>query len=264
MRTYYYALETRPLCPKCKVPYAAQIARGSGPGALRRVLLYGGGAALGCALLLGLGVLAFGYLRVIAAVGVGYAVGRAVNHASGSFYDTRYRIIAAVFTYIALGLGSLAPVFRAIATVPDSAVEAAVAGTDAADATGDEEDEGAGADDPYAGMTLDEIATEMEEDRDERRQAALDGTLRDREEDAAAAELKSKGFFGMLGAMVVLFFTLPLLANFAYGLYAGGFGALAMGYGVYKAWTITGNTVGVLLSGPHRIGTGPVPLTHGG
>ena len=64
--------------------------------------------------------------------------------------------------------------------------------------------------------------------------------------------------------MLVLFLTLPLLANFAYGLYAGGFGALAMGYGVYKAWTITGNSVGVLLSGPHRIGSGPVPQTHGG
>ena len=265
MRTYYYALETRPLCPKCKVPYAAQIARGSGPGALRRVLLYGGGAALGCALLLGLGVLAFGYLRVLAAVGVGYAVGRAVNHASGSFYDTRYRVIAAVFTYVALGLGSLAPVFRAIATVPDSAVVAAAAdGASAFGGPGENDDEVAAVDGPYGGMTLDEIATQMEAERDGRRQAALDGTLQDREDQAAAAELKAKGFFGMLGAMVVLFFTLPLLANFAYGLYAGGFGALAMGYGVYKAWTITGNSVGVLLSGPHRIGTGPVPQTHGG
>ena len=40
------------------------------------------------------------------------------------------------------------------------------------------------------------------------------------------------------------------------------FGALAMGYGVYKARTITGNTVGVLISGPHRIGTGPIPRTN--
>lgn len=265
MRSYYYCLETRPLCPKCKVPYAAQIARGSGPGSMTRVLLYGGGAALGCAILLGLGVLAFGYLRAIAAIGVGYAVGRAVNHASGSFYDVRFRVIAAVFTYIALGLGSLAPVFKAIATVPDSAVEAAMADADGAAAvSGDEdEDEVSVADDPYAGMTLDEIATQMEEDREERKQAALDGTLREKDDEAAAAELKAKGFFSMLGTIVVLFFTLPLLANFAYGLYAGGFGALAMGYGVYKAWTLTGNTVGVLLSGPHRIGTGPVPQTHG-
>ena len=257
MRTYYYALETRPLCPKCRIPYAAQIARGSGPGAFPRVLLYAAGAALGCAILLGLGVLAFGYLRVIAAVGVGYAVGRAVNHASGSFYDVRFRLIAAVFTYAALGLGSLAPVIRAIATVPDSAVAAAQAEAAAAEADPD------AAEDPYADMTLDEIATEMEEDREERMEAAREGTLRDREDAAAAAELKAKGFFGLFGAMLVLFLTLPLLANFAYGLYAGAFGALAMGYGVYKAWTITGNTVGVLLSGPHRIGTGPVPQTHG-
>ena len=63
---------------------------------------------------------------------------------------------------------------------------------------------------------------------------------------------------------VLLLVTIPLLANFVYGLYAGAFGALAMGYGVYKAWTITGNSVGVLLSGPHRVGTGPVAQTLGG
>ena len=260
MRTYYYALETRPLCAKCKVPYAAQIARGSGPGSLTRVVLYGAGAALGCAVLLGLGVLAFGYLRVIAAVGVGYAVGRAVNYASGSFYDVRFRVIAAVFTYVALGLGSLAPVFKALSTVPDSAVAAALADAEAA---AEEDGTSSAADDPFADMDLDEIATQMEEDREARMEAAREGTLRDREEDAAAAELKAKGFVGMLGGMLVLFLTLPLLANFAYGLYAGAFGALAMGYGIYKAWTITGNTVGVLLSGPHRVGTGPVPQTRG-
>ena len=259
MRTYYYALETRPLCPKCKVPYAAQIARGSGPGSMTRVLLYGGGAALGCALLLGVGVLAFGYLRAIAAIGVGYGVGRAVNYASGSFYDTRFRVIAALFTYAALGLGSMAPVFKAMATVPDAAVAAALADAEAAAADGDPDD----ADDPYADMTLDEIATEMEEEREGRMEAAREGTLRDREDAAAAAELRAKGFLGMIGTLLVLFVTLPLLANFAYGLYAGAFGALAMGYGVYKAWTITGNTVGVLISGPFRIGTGPIPDTRG-
>jgi hypothetical protein len=254
MRTYYYALETRPLCPKCKVPYAAQIARGSGPGSLTRVLVYGGGAALGCALLLGIGVLAFGYLRVIAAVGIGFAVGRAVNYASGSFFDTRYRVIAAVFTYAALGLGSLAPVIRGVASASDQPVIVAV-----------EEDEDADDDaNPYADMDLDEIATAMEEDREAAQAAAREMPRAEREEAAAAQELASKPFISFMGTMLILLVTLPLLANFAFGLYAGAFGALAMGYGVYKAWEITGNSVGVLLSGPHRVGTGPVPHTQGG
>ena len=263
MRTYYYALETRPLCQKCKIPYAAQIKRGSGPGSLTRVLLQGGGAALGCAILLGAGVLVFGYLRVFAAVAVGYAVGRAVNHASGSFYDTRFRLIAACFTYIAIGLGSLSPVIKAVIEAPDVPVAVMSTEDDGTSAAGSDDDDAADAD-PYADMDLDEIATKMEADREAAQEAARNGTTGDAEEAAAAQELKAKGTLGFLGSMLLLLVTLPLLANFAYGLYAGAFGALAMGYGVYKAWVITGNTVGVLLSGPHRVGTGPVPQTMGG
>ena len=256
MRTYYYALDTRPLCQKCKIPYAAQIARGSGPGSLTRVLLYGGGTALACAVLLGIGVLAFGFLRALAAVGIGYAVGKAVNHASGNYLDTRFRLIAAVFTYVALGLGSLAPVFKGLAEAPD---RPAVVASAAADDTGDDADAATDDDDV---MDLDALTTQMENDREAAKQAAREMSSYDRTKAADDAALASKGFVGLLVALTVLLLTLPLLANFAWGMYAGTIGILAIGYGVYKAWQMTGETNALYLSGPHRVGTGPVPPTH--
>jgi hypothetical protein len=258
MRTYYYALDTRPLCAKCKTPYAAQAARGSGPGALRRVILQGGGAALGCALLLGLFVMMFGFMRVIAAVGIGYAVGRAVNHASGSFYDTRFRVIAAVFTYFAIGLGSLAPVIKGIATAPDTpfVLAAEEAPEDANAAAVQREAE-------LEAMDLDELTTQMENEREAKLAANKVMAGVDRDALRESQELKAKPFFSLMGTMLILLLTLPLLANFAYGLYAGVIGGMAIGYGVYKAWDMTGHTVGLYITGPHRVGTGPVSHTNG-
>jgi hypothetical protein len=254
MRTYYYVLDTRPLCQKCKVPYAAQQARGSGPGSLSRVLLYGGGAAFGCAVALGVLVLAFGFLRMIAAVGIGYAVARAVNHASGNYFDTKYRVIAAAFTYFALGLGSLAPVIKAIAEAPDR--PAVVASSDADDASA------ADADEDEDVMDLDELTTQMEEDREAAQEAAKEMSSYDRQKQADAQELASKPFFSLMGTMIVLFLTLPLLANFAWGLYAGVIGGMAIIYGVYKAWDLTGQTVAFFVTGPYRVGSGPIPPTN--
>lgn len=252
IRTYYYALETRPLCARCKVPYAAQIARGSGPGSLRRVILHGGRTALACAVLLGIGVLAFGLLRALVAVGIGYAVGRAVNHASGSFFDTRYRVIAAVFTYVAIGLASLSPAIRALVTAaPTSSL--AVYRTPADDVrTG------------YPDMDIDQLTRQLEARPKVAAKASLGMPRTDHERAVAAQELRSKGFFAIMGTLLVLMITLPLLGNFTFGLHVGVIAIGAIGYGVYTAWEITGNSVGVLLSGPHRVGTGPVAPTHGG
>src|SRR5215208_2275186 len=54
MRTHYFALDTRPVCPKCRAGYEKRIAYGRGPGSLARILLWGGGAALAGAIVLGL------------------------------------------------------------------------------------------------------------------------------------------------------------------------------------------------------------------
>ena len=54
MRNHYFALDTRPVCPKCRMGYDKRIQYGRGPGSLVRILTWGGGAALAGALLLGI------------------------------------------------------------------------------------------------------------------------------------------------------------------------------------------------------------------
>jgi hypothetical protein len=242
MRTYYYALDSRPVCPRCKTTYSARIERGAGPAAMGRAVLYGGGAALAGAALLGAVVLVVGFGRIFCAIAIGFLVGRAVNAATGSYFDVRYRVLAAALTYFAIGLGSLAPVIRAAASA-SAAPPAATAS--AVETSAEEEDAG-------------------EEGSEEDAEAAGAGrrSVEPPSRDAAAAErLASGGFLRRVGGIVVLVLTLPLLAGLAYGIYGAAIGLFAIGYGVFKAWEITGNSVAYTVTGPHRVGSGPIPHT---
>ena len=60
LRPHYYAMNTRPVCAKCKGGYEAQIARGTGSAAFVRAVVWGGGAALGGALVLAAILLSIG------------------------------------------------------------------------------------------------------------------------------------------------------------------------------------------------------------
>jgi hypothetical protein len=78
---------------------------------------------------------------------------------------------------------------------------------------------------------------------------------------AAAKRLPTGGVFNRIVGVIVLVLTLPLLAGLAYGIYGAAIGLFAIGYGVFKAWEITGNAVAYSLTGPHRVGSGPIPQT---
>jgi hypothetical protein len=61
---------------------------------------------------------------------------------------------------------------------------------------------------------------------------------------------------------MIAFFTLPVLAMFEFGLYVAGVGLLALGFSLYKAWNLTdGQGLDLHLSGPHRVGSGPLQAT---
>src|SRR5690348_7577157 len=108
-RTYYYALNERPVCAKCKQQYGERIARATAPGAWGRTVIQGVNAAGVGALITALGISIFGFTRILCAVGVGYFIGTAIKKANGGWPGRKYQILAVALTYFALGFGAIIP-----------------------------------------------------------------------------------------------------------------------------------------------------------
>jgi hypothetical protein len=68
----------------------------------------------------------------------------------------------------------------------------------------------------------------------------------------------------MLMGVIGLLFILPILSSFSYGIYAGVISIFALGFGLKKAWELTALVTDYDLSGPFRVGEGPIPPTIGG
>ena len=245
IRTYYFALnEERPVCARCKAEYAKRIERGSGPGAFARVLLNGGGAAAGLALVLGGLIMAMGFLRIFAAVAVGYLIGRVIQWTTGHFYDRRYQVVAVVLTWLTIGTATLLPVIvEAVRYVPPPAAAPVAEPQDGHAASADSEN-------PWA--STDSLVAEID---------AHNGRLPVPQEKTPAQQLREGNAVSRVANTLLLIALLPVLGLLAYGVQAAGIGILALGFGVYKAWDITGQGVAHELSGPHRVGTGPIPQT---
>ena len=224
LRTQYYALDERPVCGRCRVGYAARITRGEGPGSLPRAIAYGVGAALAGATLIALMIQFVGFGRIICAIAIGWLVGLAINKATGEYFGQRYRILAVGLTYFAIGLGSLAPVAIALARMSEPVVVSAAL------------DEGGPINLPAR--------------RNEER--AKTGEQR------IAEDLSQQSTLGVAASMAIMLVTLPLLSIFTFGIHGAVVGVLALAYGMYKAWELTGKGVAYTLSGPYRVGQGPI------
>jgi hypothetical protein len=84
------------------------------------------------------------------------------------------------------------------------------------------------------------------------------------DKNAAYSQRLAGGVGGMLAGGIVLLVVLPLVGSFAYGLYVGVIGLFALGFGLKKAWELTEIVMEFELSGPFRVGTGPIAPTIGG
>lgn len=213
MRTYYYALNgERALCANCKQPFEDKVARGTGPEALSRALLWGTGAAAGAALLLGGALVFFGVLQLFAAIAIGWFVARVIGRATANHGGRQYQWTAVLLTYAALGAAFLVPVVR----------------------------------DTIALAQAQDAATSLPE--------------------AAPAALASSPFgeTGPLGAVVnalLLMVTLPLVAPFAYGIRGAAIAYIALAFAVKKVWDMTSCPGELNLTGPYRVGRGPIDPT---
>jgi hypothetical protein len=255
LRTHYYALNERPVCAKCREPYAERIQLGAGPGAMTRTLLYGVGAALIGAVLTGLGLRIFGLLRMVCAVGVGYFVGSAMKKANGGWPGRRFQVLAVVLTYIALGLGSVGPTLMSLGSARQelrrAAADSVAAARARAAADSDDADDAASA---VPAADLGKLADSLEAARSRPR-------VRSSPELDNAKKLAGGGVVHMLGGALLLMLILPILGLLQYGIYPAAVGLLAFGFGMKKAWDLTEGGIELALSGPFRVGEGPIPPT---
>jgi len=248
-RTHYYALnDERPLCGRCKPTYVAKIARGTGAKSTGRAALYGLGAALAGAALVAAVVLTIRFGRAFCAIAIAYMIAKAVNAATGDYFRRRYQVLAVALTYFAVGLGSLAPVAMAYANLDDTPRSAAAA--PATQASARAASDAAPTEDPFG--DLDAPGAEQE---------AARARVAPGADDQAAERLVSAGPLAMVAGVVVLLLTLPLLTLFAFGIHGAVVSVFALVFAMRKAWQLTGSGVTFGITGPHRVGTGPIPTT---
>jgi len=258
MRTQYYALNERPICTKCRPEFVKRIDRGTGPKAMQRAVLHGLATALVGAAVLGAAVTPFPFLRIFIVVGIGYAVGKRIMASVGGYGGRNYQLLAVGLTYFGIGLGSLAPAFQ------EEREAAARRKAIAADTTRKLATQGRAIHEELRALGIDPDAEEpvtatQEPNGDEPAGEGEEAATTEPpvvEKPKAPEKVNGPG----LGTAVVLILVLPILAMLQFGLYAAGAGLFSLGYALYQAWRLTdGQGLVLQLSGPFRVGTGPIP-----
>lgn len=278
-RTNYYAVNGRAVCAKCKPAYSAKIAHGSGRGSLQRVLLRAGGTALASALIFGIAVSIFGFFRLFGSLAIGYFIAKAITQATDSYFMRRYQWLAVGLTYFAVGLGSLIPVVKGMSDERKAVAreEQRQAERRAKRARGEnvpytlqEQRLAAQGFDVGAKENLVSAEGSVEPAAQTQLEALADSLIAEAESPKAvpptgdrawSRQLVFAGLFSRLGILLVMVFVLPILGMFGYGLYGGVLGLFALGFAMKKAHDTVSNAVAYEISGPHRVGTGPIPAT---
>ncbi|MEP6731801.1 MAG: hypothetical protein ABJE10_14235 [bacterium] len=272
LRTTYFSLDGRPLCPRCSQEYRRRIDRGTGPAALGRAILYGGGAALAGMIGVSLLLMVFSGFRIISSIGVAYLVAKAIGKATANYGGRQYQWLAISLTYAALGLAMLMPVFRAahqlsVAKAPPKREARFGPAGEAADIR----DEVRALNAQRAPVVQEDSATIAARedslavaDSLERLQKTRDN-IKKMDSNAAFADRLAGSAGAMFIGAIALIFLLPILSSFAsYGIYTGVISIFALGFALRRAWQMTELVTDYELSGPYRVGSGPIAATIGG
>jgi hypothetical protein len=97
----YFQLSGRTVCPACADRVGAKLSRPANSMVFRG-LLYGAGAALACSICYAIITVVTGMELAIAAIAVGYLIGRAVRIGSNGLGGRRCQIIAVALTYLSI------------------------------------------------------------------------------------------------------------------------------------------------------------------
>src|SRR5215207_1771324 len=245
MRAQYYVVNDRPLCAKCRPPYARRIERTDGRGAMWRVGLEGGLVALiGAAVLAG-AISIFPPTRLLIVTPIGYLIGKRMMTALDGYSARRYQYLAVSLTYLCCLVGCGVP--------------AALKGRTARERRADNRARMQGT---MASQT-DALRAELAQLNPPRADAAEPSGSD--ESDAAAPPLvaptnRAEPDVGPgPGLALVMLVLLPFVASLQFGMTGSAVGFAALGYGLYQAWTRTdGQGLHLRLSGPFRVGQGPI------
>ena len=260
----YFAMAGRPVCAKCRAPYAKALAFGRGPTTNLRALMWGMGAALGCALVFGLVSMTVPFIRHLLSFGIAYAVAKAVMAATGNLGGRRFQFMAVAMLYGAIGIGSVFPVAMAL---DDKSVLAAVEQQRKNDNALGQNPLGNSAElvgeaDKGADLVLDArrdigaVADQMEKQVNARRAlAAIHVSMTPDQKHAQNLIYRGEVSKGLLMQLVFS----PFVGLLTYGVYSGGIGLLLLVFSLYKTWRWTELQTQLDLSGPHRVGSGPIP-----
>lgn len=222
---------------------------------------------MGCALLFGIVSMTVPYVRNLLSFGIAFAIAKAIMAATGNLGGRTFQYMTVALIYGAIGLGSVLPVAIAL---DDKSVIAAVDAQRAYDAqlkgsaigtstelTGEKD---AGADVVLdARRDIGAIAEDLEKQVHARR--ALAQIHIGMSEPQKQAQLVRAGG-AIVPSLVVMFFVSPFLGLLSSGVFAAGVGLLLLAYSLHKAWRWTDVQMPCELSGPFRVGTGPIPAMY--
>jgi hypothetical protein len=203
------------------------------------------------------------FLRHLLSFGIAFAIAKAVMSATGNLGGRSYQWIALTFVYGAIGLGSVIPVALAL---NDKSVNAAVvqqrenANALAAPPIGSAK-ELVGEADPGADMVLNarrDIATVAEQLEKSvlARQALAKIHVGMTPDQKHAEQLILNGAVPM-GLLMTFLFS-PFVGLLTYGVFSAGVGLALLLFSLFKTWRWTEQQQYLELSGPHRVGEGPI------
>jgi hypothetical protein len=267
----YYALNERPVCGKCRVPYAKTIERSEGPGAFTRAAIQGGLIAVAGALALAGVVAVFPPAKIFLLIPIGWLIGKRIMKSVDNYSNRGYQKLAVGLTYLSFlaGLSVGAIKHEAANTERRAEVRTKMQGTAATqtDAINEEMKALQVADSIEEAEDAAEGGTDAESAADDSSFTTGDPELdsafakeRERERNLAAnppAEVEGPG----TGLLIVMFLLSPLLGMIGFGMAGSAVGVLALGYALLQAWKQTdGQGRDLKLSGPFKVGEGPIPV----
>jgi anti-sigma-K factor RskA len=244
MREKYFSMNERPMCAKCCPKYARRIKRTDGPGAIWRVGLQGALVALVGVVALVVVIKFVPPARIFVLIPIGYYIGKRMMSSLEGYSTRRYQYLAVTLTYLCFLIGFTIPAIGAEREARNRRAEnrAKMQGT---------------------------LATETDAIREElvalnaqqgNSAAPQSGEPSRSEQQAAAAPRKAAADDIGPGLAFVLLLFSPVFAMMQFGMMASAMGVMALGYALYQAWKQTdGEGMLLDLSGPFRVGQGPIP-----
>jgi hypothetical protein len=209
------------------------------------------------------------FLRHLLSIGVAFAITKAVMTATGGMGGRFQQYLTVFLTYGAIGLGSALPVACAL---DDESVHRAVAQQLKNDSVAAEIRVGTSAElvgetDKGADLVLNarqqigDMSEVLQKHVQGRRALAAIHVGMTPDQKHAQQLLAQGGSAVPMGLVMTLVFA-PVVGLLTYGVYSAGIGLLLLVFSLFKAWRWTELKDDLDLSGPYRVGEGPIPALH--